>query len=272
MEFFDAHTHIHFRGYGGGQENVFLRAKATGVKMIAVGTQYSTSLEALKFAESHAGDVWATVGFHPSHFLEDWYHDKNEQENSEREKFDISKLRKMAINSKVVAIGECGLDYFRQHSAEDEKNQKDGFLAQIELAKEVKKPLMIHCRAAFGDLISILSDMRSSLSDLPYPGAVHFFTGTKEDAQELLDLGFVFTFGGVITFSRDYDEVIKYIPTDKILSETDAPYVAPAPYRGKQNEPAYVVAVVKRLAEIKGIDLVKAASIFSENAKRVFGI
>src|SRR5207245_2155338 len=113
------------------------------------------------------------------------------------------------------------------------------------------KPLMIHCRSAFPDLIDVLNSKFHILNSIP--GVIHFFTGTPDDACKLLDLGFAFTFGGVVTFARDYDEAIKLIPLDHILSETDAPYVAPMPYRGKRNEPAYVVETVKKLAEIKGV-------------------
>ena len=230
MQLFDIHTHLHFHTYDSDREEVFGRAKAAGVKMITVGTQFSTSREAVEFARAHKNDVWATVGFHPAHFSESWYHDKNEQAGAEREKFDADALRKLAQEPEVVAIGECGLDYFRDKSQESRVRQKEGFLPQIELAREVKKPLMIHCRAAFTDLIDILSS-RFSLLASP-PGAVHFFSGTKDDAKKLLDLGFAFTFGGVITFTSDYDEVIKIIPLDLILSETDPPSVVPARYRG----------------------------------------
>lgn len=267
-KFFDAHTHIHFPAYDADREEVFARAKSAGVKMITVGTQFSTSLAAVEFAKAHKGDAWATVGFHPAHFSVNWYHDKNEQAGAEHEKLDVGMLRELAREPEVVAIGECGLDYFRVKDDESKKRQKEGFLKQLELAAESKKPLMVHCRSAFGDLIDTLVNCQRS--NVKCPGVVHFFTGTKDDAEKLLDLGFAFTFGGVITFSRDYDEIIKMIPLDRILSETDAPYVAPAPYRGKRNEPAYVVEVVKKLAEIKGVTLEKMAEQTWENAKSVF--
>jgi TatD DNase family protein len=132
---------------------------------------------------------------------------------------------------------------------------------------------MIHCRDAFADLIEFV---RPHAHELP-PGVVHFFTGTPDDARALLDLGFSFTFGGVVTFpprkgktQGDYDEVIKLIPIGRIMSETDAPYVAPAPFRGKRNEPAYVVHVVTRLAELKGVSTEKMKAQIEENAKRIF--
>ncbi|MDO8536882.1 MAG: TatD family hydrolase [bacterium] len=269
--FFDAHTHIHFPAYDVDREDVLARAKAAGVKMITVGTQWSTSYGAVEFAKAHPGYVWATVGFHPAHFSADWHHDKNEQNETVREVFDANKLRVIAKHPKVVAIGECGLDFYRDKSQATRDSQREGFLAQIELAHEVKKPLMIHCRSAFTDLIEILKANSSKLK-AGAPGVIHFFSGAKDEAKKLLDMGFAFTFGGVVTFARDYDEVIKMLPLEAILSETDSPYVAPAPYRGKRNEPAYVVEVVKKLAELKGINTEEMAANIFENAKRIFAL
>ena len=269
--YFDAHTHAQFLGYGSDRDEMLARAKAAGIKMITVGTQYSTSLAGVKLAEEHPGEIWATVGYHPAHANVEWHHDKNEQEESAPEVFDYTKFKKLAEHPAVVAIGECGLDYFRikEDDQETRARQKAVFLEQIKLAHEVGKPLMIHCRAAFDDLITILKSEDGNLKT-GAPGAIHFFTGTPEDARKLLDLGFSFTFGGVITFSRDYNEVIKMIPLDRILSETDAPYVSPAPYRGKRNEPAYVVEVVKKLAELKGISTEEMAGQIFKNVKSIF--
>jgi len=128
---------------------------------------------------------------------------------------------------------------------------------------------MIHCRSAFADLIDILTGNSKSL-DSQTPGIIHFFTGTKEDAKSLLNLGFVFTFGGVVTFTRDYDEVIRMIPMDSILSETDAPYVTPVPHRGKRNEPGYVIEVVKKLADVRKVSTDQMAENIWANARRIF--
>ncbi|MDP2598422.1 MAG: TatD family hydrolase [Candidatus Liptonbacteria bacterium] len=281
--FFDSHTHINSLAYDADRDEVMRRAKTASVKMITVGTQESASRGAVEFAKKHKGDVWAAVGFHPAHFSVSWYHDKNEQEKNEREILNIEELRNLAIQPEVVAIGECGLDYFRvagntEHGARSVEQQKAGFIAQIELAHEVKKPLMIHCRNAFPDLIAILhSNLLSLISHAP--GVIHFFTGTTADAKALLDLGFSFTFGGAITFPPrkgkqvgDYDEVVKMIPLDRILSETDAPYVSPAQYRGKRNEPAYVIEVVKKLAELKGVPTEEMARRIWDNAVRIFSL
>jgi len=269
-KFFDAHTHVHFPVYDADRDAVLARAKNAGVKMIAVGTQESTSASAIALAEAHPENVWATVGFHPGHFAENWHHDKNEQTEPKREVFDPVRLANLAKNEKVVAIGECGLDYFRLAGEGEKLKQKEAFAAQIGLSKKVQKPLMIHCRNAFPDLIQMLSEHKDNL--LRAPGVIHFFSGTAEEAKTLFDLGFAFAFGGIITFIRDYDEAIKSLPMNAILSETDAPYVAPAPYRGKRNEPAYVVEAVKKLAEIKKKTTEEMAEVITQNARRIFGI
>jgi TatD DNase family protein len=187
----------------------------------------------------------------------------------EVEEFDPEAYRALAEDPKTVAIGECGLDYFRLDEATKPK-QHAALLAQITLAKAVGKPLMIHCRDAFPDLISLLTDHKKELNDIP--GVIHFFTGTKEQMKALLDLDFAFTFGGVVTFTHDYDEVVRYAPLDRLLSETDAPYVAPMPHRGKRNEPAYVIETVKKLAELRGITTEEMEAAIFKNAQRIFRI
>lgn len=271
--FFDAHAHPQFAAYNEDREEVVRRAIKAGVGMVAVGTQKDTSRRTLELAGEHPGHIWAAVGLHPIHTSKS-YHDAEELGGGEAakaftsrgEEFDYEYYKKLAGDPKVVAIGECGLDYFRDKSDETIKRQKEGFVAQIELAAELKKPLMIHCRAAFPDLMEILQAEKARL----HGGITHFFSGSAEDARKLLEFGFYFTFGGVITFARDYDGIIRMIPLDRILSETDAPYVSPAPYRGKRNEPAYVVEVVKKLAEIKNVSLEKTAEQIWQNAKNAF--
>jgi TatD DNase family protein len=285
--FIDAHTHVQFSGYDADRDAVIQRALDAGVrKMIVIGTQKDTSRAAVALAEKYPDNVRAAIGLHPVHTSRS-FHDAQELGGgdaaqaftSRGEVFDVDYYRALAQDSATVAIGECGLDYF--HFNDDEpreaqiEKQKAALLAQIELAKEVKKPLMIHCRNAFADLIEFI---RPHAGDLA-PGVVHFFTGTPDDARALLEMGFSFTFGGVVTFpprkgktQGDYDKVIKLIPIDRIMSETDAPYVAPAQFRGKRNEPAYVVHVVARLAELKGVSTEEMKAQIEENAKKIFKI
>ncbi|MDO8574232.1 MAG: TatD family hydrolase [bacterium] len=288
-KFIDCHTHAHFAAFKDDYREVIERALKSGVSVVNVGTQKDTSAKAVEVAHGFdelttsefSPKVWAVVGLHPIH-TEKSFHDEQELGvspstssgfTSRGEDFDYEYYKNLALDPKTVAIGECGLDYYHvsqnmEHVAEIQGKQKETFIKQIELAYEVKKPLMIHCRDAFADLIEILNSKSSILN--PVPGVVHFFTGTMEDAKRLLDLGFYFTFGGVITFARSYDEVIKMIPMNRLLSETDAPYVTPEPYRGKRNEPAYVVYVVRKLAEIKGVTEEEMAGQIWENAKTVF--
>lgn len=270
MKYLDAHTHAHFAAYDLDRAEVLVRAKTAGVAMINVGTGLKTSEEAIKLAEGNNG-LWATIGLHPIHASES-HDDKSEGTGSEAEEFIYEKYLSLAKHEKVVAIGECGLDYFRieDKDLEIKNKQKEIFLEQIRLAKEVEKPLMIHCRSAFPDLIQLLKENKSELN--PIPGITHFFAGTKEEAKELLDLGFYFTFGGVITFVRDYDGVINLVPLDRMMSETDAPYVTPTPYRGKRNEPAYVIEVVKKLSELKKVSVETMADQIWRNAEKVFQI
>lgn len=273
-KFFDVHTHVQFHAFKDDADSVINRALEAGVWMINVGTQKDTSEAAIKFAEKYTEGVYATVGLHPIH-TEASYHDAKELGDSEEargftsrgEIFDYEAYKKLALHPKVVAIGECGLDYYRLEE-NTKKKQYEVFTHQIELAKEIKKPLMIHCRNAFGDLIGILKVKIIGQN----PGIIHFFSGNTDDAKNLLDLGFYFSFGGVITFARDYDEVIQYIPLDRIVTETDAPYVTPAPYRGKRNEPLYVFEVVKKISELKNISLETAGISLFNNALNLFKI
>jgi TatD DNase family protein len=288
--FFDAHTHVQFSGFADDREAVIRRALDADVRMVNVGTQKDTSRAGVELAHAQPeGMMYAAIGLHPVHTGRS-FHDAQELGapevgaaakgfTSRGEVFDVEYYRALALDPATVAIGECGLDYFHFDEGEPRAaqvaRQKDAFTAQIALAKEVKKPLMIHCRDAFVDVIEMVRLHAHELS----PGVVHFFTGTPDDARTLLELGFSFTFGGAITFpprkgmtQGSYDEVIKLIPVDRIMSETDAPYVAPAPFRGKRNEPAYVVHAVARLAELKGVSPEEMKAQIWANAQRIFGI
>ena len=288
----DAHTHVQFAAFQNDWEVVVRRALDAGIWLVNVGTQKDTSARAVEIANKYPEGVYATVGLHPIH-TDKSFHDEQELGimnnesgifQSRGEEFDYEYYKKLAQDPKVVAVGECGLDYYRISNKESgiREKQKAAFIKQIELAHDIKKPLMIHCRAhpkpgakegrdAYDDLIETLLTTHYSLLITNPAGIVHFFSGTADHAQKLLDLGFYFSFGGVITFTRDYDELIKYIPLDRILLETDAPYVAPAPYRGQRNEPLYVVEVAKKIGEIKRVSLDKISRQTIQNTKNIFG-
>ena len=211
------------------------------------------SKEALELAKKH-DFLWAAVGLHPNDNLD--------------EVFDMPAYEKLARNPKVVAIGECGLDYFRGGGTFEEKTtQRVRFEMQMDLAAKVGKPLIIHCRNAHDDMLEILTTKK-----LDIPVIIHFFTGTGELAQKYLDLGCYLSFPGPITYTDMYDQSILDTPMDRILSETDSPFAAPVPYRGKRNEPAYVSHVVAKIALIKEMDLPDVAAQIVQNSQKVFGI
>ncbi|MFA5751032.1 MAG: TatD family hydrolase [Candidatus Paceibacterota bacterium] len=277
-KYIDIHCHTNFKVFDEDRDTVIKRALDNNTWHINVGTQIDTSKEAVRIAEKYDEGVYAIVGLHPIH-TEESFHDEKElgaeggSFTSRGEVFDKKAYLELLKNKKVVGVGECGLDYFRI-SPESVENQKDIFIKHIELANEINKPLMLHLRNnpkdkshnAYKDALLLLKKYAK------VRGNAHFFAGTEEEAEEFLDFGFTLSFTGVITFTHDYDEVIKLTPIDKIMSETDSPYLAPVPYRGKRNEPFFVREVVKRISEIKGLNEEETALAIFSNAKRVFGI
>lgn len=277
-KYIDIHSHVNFKAFDEDRDEVIERALENDTWVINVGTQIDTSRKAVEMANRYKKGVYAIIGLHPIHTGAS-YHDKKElgdegaEFTSRGENFDKEKYRELLKDPKVVGIGECGLDYYRCDPEYVEK-QKKNFIEQIELANEFGKPLMLHIRNnpadkslnAYHDSLEILKKYAKVKGD------VHFFAGSIEDAKAFLDFGFTLSFTGVITFTTDYDEVIKATPLDMIMTETDAPYVTPIPYRGKRNEPLYVKEVVKKIAQIKGLTEEETAQAVLTNAKRVFGI
>lgn len=259
----DIHSHLFEKRFDDDRDETFARMKAADVATITVGTDYAESVESVALAERN--NMWATVGLHPTDNL--------------AEVFDYDKYKALAQNKRVVAIGECGLDYFHGKNNElgimnyeGEKNrQKELFKKQIELALEVDKPLMLHCRDAYEDVLEILNSY-FTIHNSRLRGNVHFFAGDWVTASKFLDIGFTLSFTGVLTFAHDYDDVVKNVPAEMFMVETDAPYVAPVPYRGKRNEPVYVLETLKRVAEIRGISPEEAARLTMATARRVFAL
>ncbi len=271
---FDAHTHAQFPAYDTDRDAVMRRARDAGLGMVNVGSELESSKKAVALAHAYEDGVYACIGRHPIHAVPGAFHDANELSHTSDEEstpFDYAAYRELAKDPRVVAIGECGLDYFRleENREETEKKQEELFRAQIELAHEVRKPLMIHCRSAFPETIRILEEMKDKLN-AGNPGIVHFFTGKKAHAERLLELGFSFTFGGLITYVQDYDKIIRLLPIDRIMSETDAPYVPPVPHRGERNEPVWAIEAERRLAALKEVPEEEMARRIVANAKRVF--
>lgn len=269
MKYFDAHTHVNFVAYNDDREQTILRARDAETGMNVVGTQLDTSREAVALAEKY-DNVYATIGLHPIHTSKS-YHDEKElgeggkEFTSRGEQFDMAAYEELGKSPRVIAVGECGLDYYRADESTKDIQVKN-FVEQIELANLLKKPLMLHIRNAYDDALEVIK------SHAKVQGDVHFFAGDWATAKKFLDIGFTLSFTGVITFTHDYDEVVRNTPLDMLLSETDAPYVTPAPHRGKRNEPAYVEYVVRRVAEIRGEDFEKVRAQIMANTQRVFGI
>src|SRR3989338_2172937 len=250
-KFIDIHSHVNFKAFNEDRDEVIKRALDNDIWVINVGTQADTSKKAVEMANQYEDGVYAIVGLHPIHTGAS-YHDEKElgeggkEFTSRGEFFDANIYREFLKDKKVVAIGECGLDYYRMDEESIEK-QKKVFIQQIELANEFNKPLMLHIRNnpnlsasagdgihnAYFDALDILKKYLKVERDIK--GDVHFFAGTWEEAKAYLDFGFALSFTGVITFTDDYDEVIKNTPLQMIITETDAPYVTPTPHLGNRN-------------------------------------
>jgi TatD DNase family protein len=297
-QYIDIHSHVNFTAFDADRDEVIKRALDNDTWFINVGTQIDTSKKAVELANKYEKGVYAVIGLHPIHTGAS-FHDEAElgeggkEFTSRGEIFDKNIYRELlkdlpaGAGSKVVAIGECGLDYFR--CDEDSiKKQKENFIAQIELANETGKMLMIHVRNnydlpageagekkrnAYTDILEILKQHAK------VKGVIHFFEGDLEDAKNFIAFGFTISFTGAITYppkkngrSCDYEGIIKNIPLDMILTDTDSPYMSPIPYRGKRNEPFYVKEIVKKIAEIKNLPEEEVAQAIVANAKRLFGI
>jgi len=252
----DAHTHVQFEQFGDDRDVVIGRALEGGVGIINAGADVRSSLEAVDLAQSVPYGVWATVGIHPDEAAG----------NISQE--DCEQIKMLATKEKIVGIGECGFDFFRDKEKKTKDVQSNLFVWHIKLSHNVSKPLVIHSRSAFDETFEVLQAHRNLL--LSDAGIFHFFTGGRDEAKKVLDLGFCFTFGGLVTYNRSFDDVIGFIPQDRILAETDAPFVAPALHRGERNEPLYVQEVVEALASIKGLKKEDMQKILFDNTTRLF--
>lgn len=281
-ELVDTHTHVNFQAYKDDADQVIERALAAGVWMINAGTKFETSRAAVELADQYSDGVYAAVALHPIHLFEH-YVDLDEEEqgfHTRGEEFDLEIFKDLATRStKVVAIGEFGLDYYRPpasqqggsenvNPAEVKKVQQEVTLKHLELARAVDKPVMIHCRDAYDELAVLLKEYYDG------PGEIHCFTGTLEQALKFVNMGFYIALNGIITFDKTgrSEEVVKNLPLEAIILETDAPYLAPLPFRGRRNEPSYLKHVAEKIAEWKGVDYEEVAEITTQNARKLFRI
>ena len=251
--FFDTHAHLNDERFDEDRENLINSFKEFGISNTCeIGFDLTSSKKAIELSEKY-DFIYAVVGVHP--------HDASTLTDE-----GLLELEKMLLCEKAVALGEIGLDYYYDNSERDV--QRYWFMRQAELAKSLNCPISVHTRDAMEDTINILKAHASG------DGIIHCYSGSKESAKILLDMGYYLSFAGPVTFKNASTalEVIKYVPIERMLIETDSPYLAPVPYRGKRNCPIYVAEVAKKIAEIKGMELDEVAKITSDNAKKVYRI
>lgn len=254
----DTHCHLNFDEFKNDREEIIGRCLANDIWIINVGADLETSKKAIEIAEKYEKGVYASVALHPH--------------NVSSEKFDYKKYKELANNKKVVAIGECGLDYaFCENNEKTQKLQQKVFIQHLELAKELNKPVIIHSRRLFPEILKLITKN----SSLKTRGVLHCYMGRWSYAEEYLKLGFYISFTGLITYARDYDKVIRNCPLDRILIETDAPYLSPlrqAQGKPVRNTPENVKYVAEKIAEIKEISFDQVAEQTTQNAKKLFNL
>jgi len=287
----DSHAHINFQEYESKLDDVIKRSFANDTWIITVGSNFDSSQKAIAIAEKYKLGVWAVIGCHPIHLIKD-IEEKSEFGGQESTFFitkeifsasggDYQKYYKLAKSSrKVVGIGETGLDFYRlvdkQNSIEQiKKIQSDTFRQFIKLAKELNLPLVLHCRGeekkpyeAYDLMLGILNQEKY------FKGVIHCFGGTLEQARKFIDLGFYIGFTGIVTFknAKELQNIAKVMPLDKILAETDAPFLAPEPYRGIKNEPTFVRYVVQKIADLHELTYEMVEKQIFENTRNLFNI
>jgi len=282
--FFDTHAHVNFKDFQDDADEVIRRSLDAETWMVLVGSEYKTSNRALTHANKYEKGVYAAVGLHPVHLEEQVVENKDENGDykfvTRAEEFNYDSYEKLAKFEKVVAIGEIGLDYYHLDPTKDislaKRKQQEVFLKQLLLARNLDLPVIIHCRQAHDDLLGILQDFRKVYSDFipnnrPW-GVLHCFSGDEDLAWKYFSLGLIVSFTGLVTFSKQWDDVLRKIPLDKFMIETDSPYMTPEPYRGQRNEPILVQYVAARIAEIRNTSLDNIAQATSDTAKRFFKV
>jgi len=255
LELFDTHAHLHFPEFDADRAEMLARARQAGVtRMLTIGTEIPTSRAAVALAESEP-DVWASVGVHP--------HDAAEADADV-----LTEIERLAGGPRVVAVGEIGLDFFRNLSPREA--QERVFRHCIGLARRVRKPVVVHCRDAHAEVLAILAEERVSEAG----GIMHCFSGDVAIARRCLDLGLLISLAGPVTYpnARALPEVARFVPADRLVIETDCPFLPPQGYRGKRNEPAYLALTAARVAELRGEPLEDFARRASDNARRLLRI
>ncbi|MFH0854671.1 MAG: TatD family hydrolase [bacterium] len=275
----DTHAHLNFNNFKDNSKDIIKDCLYRNIRIINIGSQYETSRRAVQMAVEYEKGVYAAIGIHPIHLSQMEIDEEDAHFKSRAEKFDKSRYIEL-LSKKVIAIGEIGLDYF--HIPDDmdfeavKKIQKKEFIAQLKFAKETNLPVILHCRGnknnpfeAYGEILEIIQDQGN------LRGVIHCFGANLEIAKKFLDLGFYIGFTGIITFKNALSELVetvKKIPLDRILIETDCPYLAPMPHRGELCVPQYAEFTLRKMAEIKGISFEEAEKQTDKNADKLFGI
>jgi TatD DNase family protein len=250
--FIDTHTHLQFESYNEDRELVIQRAIKNDVDaMITIGTDIKSSTEALVLAKKFAV-IYASVGIHPNDSLD-------------TTDTDLEEVTKLAQTEKAIAIGEIGLDYYRQNTPKEK--QQHVLRRQIQIARELGLPVIIHNRDAHEDIYKVLKEEKAE----EISGVFHSFSGELQFLESILALNYHVSFTGPVTFKNvNYNKLIEAVPPQQLLLETDSPFLAPVPFRGKRNEPSYLRYIAEKIAQVKGITTDKLAEITSENAKNLF--
>lgn len=275
---FDIHSHLDYPEYQQDFDSIVSRMKELEIGTITIGTDLESSKRAVDLSNKYE-NIWSCIGIHPA--------------DNHKEVWNEEEFAKLVQDKRAVAVGECGLDFFRLPTNEEtgeldlekveieKKRQQELFEKQIEFAIKYNKTLMIHCREAYNEVYDTLAKYKiGELSQINFNGHLgqdlrihlHFFAGDLEIAKKFLELDATFSFTGVITFTKQYDEVIKFLPLEKIMSETDAPFVAPVPHRGKRNEPSYVIEVIKKMAELRNLSFEEMNNYLVQNTHRIFSV
>lgn len=252
VHFFDTHTHLNVQAFDRDREAVLERARRQGVRqMLVVGFDLDSSVRACMLAQRHDG-LYAAAGIQP-HYADQTGEDE------------IAQLRQLAQTPSVVALGEVGLDYYRDRAPRAE--QRSLFRRQLALARELGLPVVIHSRDALSDLLEDLCEAGPGIA-----GVLHCYSGTLEQAHDFIGLGFFISIAGPVTYPKATTTwaVAREIPLDRLLIETDCPWLPPQPHRGKRNEPAYIVETAARISELRGISLEELARVTTENARSLF--
>lgn len=283
MKYIDTHTHVNLRAFKDDAQETIQRSLDAGVGVVNVGTQIDTSRQAVELLKDFPEGVWAVVGLHPSHTYTHDFEDEEEVKFKTREEhFDADLYRELAKHERVVGIGECGLDYYRLPDDRDHNEikqlQRAAFDEQIKLALELDKALCIHCRPsdgtvdAYEDLLEIIKEVKAGNPELRFE--VHCYTGDAATAKKFVDLGAYIGLNGIVTFDKTTrsEEVVKAVPLENIILETDAPYLTPKSNRGKRNEPSFLPEVAEQIAYWKNISIDEVAEQTTNNAKKLFNI